>query len=145
MLEESQAAHQRGRKAVRSVQARNDRRGVSEGGRLASRYPVGRQAEIYRGWKSVLTPRTKLLQGRPNPVALFLCMARRGPQAGLETEITPEMVEAGFRVLCNPGIADDYLEADKLLLAEIYRAMSSHYPREIVRSTENRTYSMTAI
>jgi hypothetical protein len=33
------------------------------------------------------------------------------------------MIEAGFHVLCNSGIADEYLEADKLLVVEIYRAM----------------------
>lgn len=37
--------------------------------------------------------------------------------------VTPEMQDAGFRVLVGSGIADDYLEADKLLLADIYRAM----------------------
>jgi hypothetical protein len=42
-----------------------------------------------------------------------------------EIEVTPEMEEAGFRVLSASGIADDYLEADKLLVAEIYRAMHS--------------------
>jgi hypothetical protein len=40
-----------------------------------------------------------------------------------EIEITPEMVEAGFLVLCNSGIADSYLKADKTLVAEIFRAM----------------------
>ena len=42
---------------------------------------------------------------------------------GDDPEITPEMVEAGFQVLCSSGIADECLEADKLLVAEIYRAM----------------------
>ncbi len=40
-----------------------------------------------------------------------------------DIEITQEMIEAGFRVLMASGIADDYLEADKLLLVEIFRAM----------------------
>ena len=38
-------------------------------------------------------------------------------------EITSEMVQAGFEVLARSGLADDYLEADKLLVADIYRAM----------------------
>jgi hypothetical protein len=43
-----------------------------------------------------------------------------------ETEIiTPEMIEAGFRVLAASGITDDPLEADRLLVAEIFRAMVS--------------------
>ena len=40
-----------------------------------------------------------------------------------EIEVTPEMIEAGFKVLRNSGIADEYLEADTLSVAEIYRAM----------------------
>jgi hypothetical protein len=43
-------------------------------------------------------------------------------------EITPEMVEAGFRVLCNSGIADEYLEADKGTVVEIFLAMISAAP-----------------
>lgn len=38
-------------------------------------------------------------------------------------EITPEMIEAGFKVLSASGLADDYLEADKQLVADIFRAM----------------------
>ena len=37
--------------------------------------------------------------------------------------VTPEMEEAGFEILCDSGISDGYQQADKLLLAEIYRAM----------------------
>jgi hypothetical protein len=44
-------------------------------------------------------------------------------QAGVEIKVTPEMVEAGFAVLKMPGIADECLEADKLVIAEIYQAM----------------------
>lgn len=40
-------------------------------------------------------------------------------------EITPEMIEAGFKVLCNSGLADDYLAADKHTVADIFRAMLS--------------------
>ena len=35
-------------------------------------------------------------------------------------EVTPEMIEAGFDVLKASGITDEYLEADKLLVAEIF-------------------------
>ena len=41
----------------------------------------------------------------------------------IEVEVTPEMEEAGFRVLSASGIADGYSGADRLLVAEIYRAM----------------------
>jgi hypothetical protein len=44
-----------------------------------------------------------------------------------EIEVTSEMVEAGFKVLCDSGIADEYLEADKWLVAEIFRAMSERH------------------
>jgi hypothetical protein len=43
---------------------------------------------------------------------------------GQELEITPEMIEAGFQILSTSGIADDYQEADKLLVKEIFRAMA---------------------
>lgn len=44
-------------------------------------------------------------------------------QAGADPEITPEMIEAGFRVLCSSGIADEYSRADKTLVAEIFVSM----------------------
>lgn len=52
----------------------------------------------------------------------------RKPKRPLKIEITPEMVEAGFRVLCNSGIADEYLEADKGTVVEIFLAMISAAP-----------------
>ena len=41
-----------------------------------------------------------------------------------EQVVTEEMINAGFEVLSRSGIADEYLEADKLLLVEIYQAMT---------------------
>jgi hypothetical protein len=38
-------------------------------------------------------------------------------------EVTPEMLEAGFAVLRASGIADEYLDADKLLVQSIFEAM----------------------
>ena len=54
-------------------------------------------------------------------------------QAGAEegvTEIvvTPEMIEAGFKILQDSGLTDDLLEADKCTVAEIFRAMSQFDP-----------------
>lgn len=43
--------------------------------------------------------------------------------------VTPEMVEAGFRVLASSGIADEYLGADRLLVEEIFRAMVASAPQ----------------
>ncbi len=40
-----------------------------------------------------------------------------------EIEITPRMIEAGFEVLRNSGIADEYLKVDRLLVEQIFRAM----------------------
>jgi hypothetical protein len=37
-----------------------------------------------------------------------------------EIEITPEMVEAGYRAFVRSGVTDDPLEADKLTVEEIY-------------------------
>ena len=51
------------------------------------------------------------------------CAARhRGGGEG-EVEITSQMIEVGFQVLRDSEIADDLLEADKCMVAEVYRAM----------------------
>jgi hypothetical protein len=44
--------------------------------------------------------------------------------------ITEEMIDAGYEVLKASGIADEYLEADKLLVAEIFQAMALHSQQE---------------
>lgn len=51
-------------------------------------------------------------------------------------EVTSEMVEAGFKVLSGSGIADEYMDADKLLVAEIFLAMWAQHQRE---TTDTRT------
>lgn len=38
-------------------------------------------------------------------------------------EVTEAMLDAGFMVLAVSGIADEYSGADRLLLADIFRAM----------------------
>jgi hypothetical protein len=43
--------------------------------------------------------------------------------------VTPAMLEAGLVVLSQSGISDEYLEGDKLTLAQIYRAMFAHRPQ----------------
>jgi len=45
-----------------------------------------------------------------------------------EPEITEAMIEAGYRILLASGIRDDPLEADKLWVVEIYRAMRAVSP-----------------
>jgi hypothetical protein len=40
-------------------------------------------------------------------------------------EVTPEMIEAGFKVLCRSGIADECLQADRLVVAETFLAMAA--------------------
>jgi hypothetical protein len=42
-----------------------------------------------------------------------------------EVEITPQMIEAGTKVLWDSGITDAPLGADKQLVAEIFRAMDA--------------------
>lgn len=54
--------------------------------------------------------------------------AKRADKDPSQIEVTPEMEAAGFEVLCNSGIADEYLGADKLLVVEIYRAMHARSP-----------------
>jgi len=60
-------------------------------------------------------------------------------QAGIE--VTDAMLESGFRLLVASGIADDYLEADKLLLADIYRAMQEVHL--LAQSVQNQSNLMT--
>lgn len=47
--------------------------------------------------------------------------------AEAEIEVTPEMIEAGYIILVNSCITDDPLEADRLLVADIYRAIFPFY------------------
>jgi hypothetical protein len=60
------------------------------------------------------------------------------PEAGApdnaEIEVTPEMLECGYQVLRASGITDDPMEADKLLVERIYRAMFSSRPRGVMRT-----------
>ena len=55
-------------------------------------------------------------------------MSERDRAKAEEIEITPEMIEAGFKALRASAISDDLLEADKLTVAEIYRAMAPLSP-----------------
>jgi hypothetical protein len=69
----------------------------------------------------------------------FMCTTPNVAKATIETEeeieITPEMIEAGYRVLCNSGIADVYLKADKILVAEIFETMFALRPQVSGRPT----------
>jgi hypothetical protein len=49
-------------------------------------------------------------------------------QDNFPEDVTPEMIEAGYRILLASGLADDPLEADRLVVVEIYRAMASLRP-----------------
>ena len=40
-------------------------------------------------------------------------------------EVTNGMIEAGFKVFCESGLVDGPMEADKLVLTEIFHAMAS--------------------
>ena len=68
-------------------------------------------------------------------VASDKCPVAAGPPAG-ETEVTPEMIEAGYRVLCESGISDDPLEADTLLVEKIYLTM--HAARHLAERGSHR-------
>ena len=45
-------------------------------------------------------------------------------QAGAEIEVTPQMIEAGLCILARSGAVDELMEADTLLVTEIYQSMS---------------------
>lgn len=49
--------------------------------------------------------------------------SRAFPYGLHEIEVTPEMIEAGTAILWDSGLTEDHLEADKLVVCEIYRAM----------------------
>ena len=59
-------------------------------------------------------------------------MAQEGAKADLE--VTPQMVEAGYRALAAAGLTDEPLEADRLVVVEIYRAMAALAPLAGFRS-----------
>ena len=44
-----------------------------------------------------------------------------------EIEVTLEMIEDGFAVLKAAALTDDLLEADRLTVADIYRAMARRW------------------
>ena len=56
-------------------------------------------------------------------------------QAGVEVEVTPEMMEAGCQVLLESGaLANDYLSsADPLLVCDIFQAMWGSRPHKTRR------------
>jgi|HubBroStandDraft_6_1064221.scaffolds.fasta_scaffold3089904_1 hypothetical protein len=67
-------------------------------------------------------------QDRPNASQGEPLLDSSGADAPDAIEITPSMVEAGYAILCSSGIKDEFLEADKLWIAEIYRTMYSLRP-----------------
>ena len=54
---------------------------------------------------------------------------------GTAVEVTPEMVEAGFRKLAASGLEGVLEGADRLLVEEIYRSMSAVAPRPTGKRT----------
>jgi hypothetical protein len=56
----------------------------------------------------------------------------------IKISVTKEMVAAGFRVLSESGISESYLGADRLTVAEIYRAMYALRPRRASRRPVDR-------
>ncbi len=46
-----------------------------------------------------------------------------------EIEVTDEMIEVGFAALAKECLADALLEADRMAVARIYRAMHEHEPK----------------
>ena len=49
---------------------------------------------------------------------------RHGAESAQDVQITPEMAEAGLKVLRESGLVDDPVEADILVVEKIYRAMA---------------------
>ncbi len=54
-------------------------------------------------------------------------------------QVSQGMIEAGFKVLSNSGITDEFVKADKLLVAEIFQSMMGQFLSE--RQTERKQIS----
>jgi hypothetical protein len=52
----------------------------------------------------------------------------------LDIKVSPQMVDAGYRVLEASGITDELMDSDRLLVEEIFLAMVSAVPNYILRS-----------
>jgi hypothetical protein len=52
-------------------------------------------------------------------------------------EVTEEMIDAGYNALIVSGIADEYLEADRLTVVDIYRAMQERSPETLAQYENN--------
>ena len=50
-----------------------------------------------------------------------------------ELDISPEMIDAGLAVLYRSGVVDGQVEADMLVVAEVFRAMIQHRPPKFRR------------
>ena len=50
--------------------------------------------------------------------------------------ITPEMIEVGYRVLEDSAITDELLEADRLLVEQIFRAMYLELMRQTLGAVD---------
>ena len=57
------------------------------------------------------------------PMATSPKSTRSVSEPNPQIEITPEMIEAGYAILRRSGIKDEYLEADKLWIVEIFETM----------------------
>lgn len=42
--------------------------------------------------------------------------------------VTDEMIEAGLKILAQYGLVDGYVEADRLVLAQVFGAMANRQP-----------------
>lgn len=114
-----------------SVGANSQNRNLSD--LLCAHYLVTHSAGRRATWRSAppclsQSPPSRRLLARPPHDGDYMVDKAESEYADIEIEITPQMMEAGFSVLARSGIAGDYLEADKLLLADIYRAMAAQRP-----------------
>ncbi len=70
---------------------------------------------------------------------MYKCHIHDQAGTGTEIEVTPEMEEAGFQVLCDSGITDCPQGADRVLVVEIYRAMFGVRNRGSLPSKNKKT------
>ena len=65
------------------------------------------------------------------------------PKLHMRGAVTPQMIRAGFSVLVESGIADEYGAADRLLVEKIFRAMYLRAPHCVSRAFSGETQTLS--
>jgi hypothetical protein len=75
-------------------------------------------------------PQSRLVGDGPQQLRARIKPPNRQADDLPDIVVTPEMANAGARVIATSGLTDEPLEADTLVTAEIYRAMRRLAPHD---------------